>query len=141
MAVGLVSCARTVAVPTLAFGAFMMVVMAKYSLGPLFSGGKRARRSTTIRHSRLRFAADKAGLLGERSEGSLWDGHESHPVRRWGYWMTPTPRARSWQQLKDGAYFVRIRLSDPRTGRATSTRERSTGPTSRSETRSGSATS
>ncbi len=36
-------------------------------------------------------------------------------VRRWRYVMAPTPRPGIWR-LKDGGYFVRVRVTDPRTG-------------------------
>jgi hypothetical protein len=37
-------------------------------------------------------------------------------VRRWRYEMAPTSRPGIWK-LKDGGYFVRVRVTDPRTGR------------------------
>ena len=37
-------------------------------------------------------------------------------VRRWRYVMAPTSRPGIWR-LKDGGYFVRVRVTDPRTGR------------------------
>ena len=37
-------------------------------------------------------------------------------VRRWRYLMGPTSRHGIWK-LKDGGYFVRVRVTDPRTGR------------------------
>ena len=37
-------------------------------------------------------------------------------VRRWRYVMAPTSRLGIWR-LKDGGYFVRVRVTDPRTGR------------------------
>jgi hypothetical protein len=37
-------------------------------------------------------------------------------VQRWRYTMAPTSRRGIWR-LKDGGYFVRIRVTDPRTGR------------------------
>lgn len=37
-------------------------------------------------------------------------------VRRWSYVMAPTSRPGIWK-LKDGGYFVRVRVTDPRTGR------------------------
>jgi hypothetical protein len=37
-------------------------------------------------------------------------------VRRWRYMMAPTSRRGIWK-LKDGGYFVRVRVTDPRTGR------------------------
>jgi hypothetical protein len=36
-------------------------------------------------------------------------------VRRWRYVMAPTSRPGIWK-LKDGGYFVRVRVTDPRTG-------------------------
>jgi hypothetical protein len=37
-------------------------------------------------------------------------------VRRWRYVMAPTARPGVWK-LKDGGYFIRVRVTDPRTGR------------------------
>jgi hypothetical protein len=37
-------------------------------------------------------------------------------VRRWRYVMAPTSCPGIWK-LKDGGYFVRVRVTDPRTGR------------------------
>jgi hypothetical protein len=37
-------------------------------------------------------------------------------VQRWRYQMAPTSRPGIWK-LKDGGYFVRVRVTDPRTGR------------------------
>ena len=44
--------------------------MTKYSFARGFSGRKRGWRSTRIRDPPLRFAADKAALLGERSDNA-----------------------------------------------------------------------
>jgi hypothetical protein len=41
---------------------------------------------------------------------------KNHWVRRWRYVMAPTSRPGIWR-LKDGGYFVRVRVTDPRTGR------------------------
>jgi hypothetical protein len=41
---------------------------------------------------------------------------KSRWVLRWRYVMTPTSRPGIWR-LKDGGYFVRVRVTDPRTGR------------------------
>jgi hypothetical protein len=41
---------------------------------------------------------------------------KSQWVRRWRYVMAPTSRPGIWK-LKDGGYFIRVRVSDPRTGR------------------------
>ena len=43
------------------------------------------------------------------SEANRW-------VRRWRYVMAPTSRPGIWR-LKDGGFFVRVRVTDPRTGR------------------------
>jgi hypothetical protein len=43
-------------------------VMAKYSWGMIFSGRRRIRRSTRVRHLPLRFAADKDTRQGERRD-------------------------------------------------------------------------
>ncbi len=45
-----------------------------------------------------------------------FSGENSRWVRRWRYLMAPTARRGIWK-LKDGGYFVRIRVTDPRTGR------------------------
>jgi hypothetical protein len=37
-------------------------------------------------------------------------------IRRWRYLMAPTSRPGIWR-LKDGGYFIRVRVTDPRTGR------------------------
>lgn len=41
---------------------------------------------------------------------------KSRWILRWRYLMEPTPRPGIWR-LKDGGYFIRVRVTDPRTGR------------------------